>query len=204
MADGVKHIYLTKSGRKSKQKFTSYNFRDKNQKIYKMPIVPEDRLIDTEGINVRERDQEGLNRLREELAQTRRDLEAIRAAIAEQQNQQRNVLRQASENGQNRVNADEIETIISSVQNFNVDIKIPKFKDESTLNPMEFVEGLEKFFKIKNIKEDRKMLVVEHSLEGRASLWLDLRKEIQSYNEFKERFLDEFYSVPVRVQFKNS
>lgn len=69
---------------------------------------------------------------------------------------------------------------------------------------MEFVEGLEKFFKIKNVKDDRKMLIVEHALEGKASLWLDLRQNIQNYNEFKEQFLDEFYSVPTRVQFKNS
>lgn len=128
MADGVKHIYLTKSGRKSKQKFISYNFRDKNQTTDRMPIIPEDRFNVTEEMNIREHDQEGLNRLREELAQTRRDLEAMRATITEQ-HQQRNILRQAPENGQNRVNTGEIEAIISSVQNCNLDIKIPKFKE---------------------------------------------------------------------------
>lgn len=48
---------------------------------------------------------------------------------------------------------------------------MPIFKDEFTSNPVEFLEKLEKFFRLKNVKEDKKMLIVEHfALEGRASL----------------------------------
>jgi len=173
-----------------------------------MPIIPEGREIDTQGasVRVREEERENLNKLREELEQMRRDLEAMRMVNIQQQ-QHQNVLHQnVHDNGreQNHVNIEEVATMISNVQNFNLDIKMPKMKDELTSNPMEFLEELEKYFKIKNVKEDRKILIVEHSLEGRASLWFELQNNIQNYEEFKERFLEEFYSVPTRVQFKNS
>lgn len=67
---------------------------------------------------------------------------------AEQQHQQRDVPHQAlnNEGSRNHVNAEEIATVINNVQNCNLDIKMPTFRDELTSNPMEFVEGLEKFF----------------------------------------------------------
>lgn len=105
---------------------------------------------------------------------------------------------------QNYVNIGEVATMISDVQNVNFDMKMPKMKDELTSNPMEFLEELKKYFKIKNVKEDRKILIVEHSLEERAGLWFELQNNIQNYEEFKERFLEEFDLVPTRVQFKNS
>lgn len=51
--------------------------------------------------------------------------------------------------------------LISNVQNFNLlEIKMPTFKDEFTSNPVEFLEELEKVFRIKNVKEEKKMLIV--------------------------------------------
>lgn len=74
MAEDETHIYLTRSGRKAKQKYISYTFSGKNKQTYKMPIIPEDRPINTNKSNendAREQDREGLNRLREESERTR-------------------------------------------------------------------------------------------------------------------------------------
>ncbi|KMQ87280.1 protein disaggregation chaperone [Lasius niger] len=151
MAEDDECIYLTKSDRKAKQKFTSYNFTDRNKKTYKMPSTSEDHFVDTEEVhvNARERDRESLNSMREELERARRDLEVMRTGNAEQQYQQRNAFHQALDNEQvrDRVNTEKIATIISNVQNFNLDIKMPKFRDEFTSNLMKFVEGLENFLK---------------------------------------------------------
>lgn len=205
MDDNSENIYITKFGRKSKQKVNSYNLTE-NRKKKKMPIIPEDRGINTQEASVRgrEEDRESLNRLREELEQMRRDLEALRTVNIQQQQEHQNVRHQnGHDERETQVNIEEIATIISNVQNFNLDIKVPKFKDELNSNPMEFLEELEKYFKIKNIKDDRKILIVEHSLEGRAGLWFELQNNIQNYEEFKEQFFEEFYSVPTRVHFKN-
>lgn len=57
--------------------------------------------------------------------------------------------------------------------------------------------------------EENKIIDKESALNGRAKLWFDMYKgqfqtnrERSSYENFKELFLDEFYSVPLKVKMK--
>lgn len=172
-------------------------------------------------------EQGELTRQREELELLRQQLEAQRVALERQQQQlfQREQLQaqqlppvvvnnpivQQPENvnaqiDQNREQINrggiDIATIVSTVQNFHIDVKMPKFSNEMDKNPVEFLEELKKFFKVKNIKDERKIMMVEHALEGKASLWLELQPIVASFELFEEKFLTEFYPIPVRVLFK--
>lgn len=74
---------MTKSGRKSRQKFINYNPVGTRKTQYKMPNIPRNRPIEieeavTEGVE-KEQNQKSVNRLRAELEQTRRDFEDLRA-----------------------------------------------------------------------------------------------------------------------------
>ena len=44
---------------------------------------------------------------------------------------------------------------------------------------------------------------MESALEGRARAWFETQRDnFQGYDEFKDRFLREFYSVPIKVKIK--
>lgn len=94
--------------------------------------------------------------------------------------------------------------IIGNLQTMQLDVKPPKFSDEWKRNPLEFIEALEKFFKIKDVKENKKLIMAEHSLEGKAQIWINLNNNFISYSQFKLAFLNEFYSIPIRVKAKNT
>lgn len=100
------------------------------------------------------------------------------------------------------IKAEDLTAIISNVQNVHIDIKIPKFQNEIDKNSVEFIEEMQKFLKTKNIKGLRGMSIVEHALEGKANLWYSLTGGFTDFENFKEKFLEEFYSVPIRVRFK--
>lgn len=108
--------------------------------------------------------------------------------------------------GQSQANirsvAEDLTTIVSNAHSTQIDIKVPKFKNEIETNPVEFMTQMEKFSKMKNVREDRKMAFVELALEGKAGSWLNLKDNITNFNDFKIQFLEEFYSIPIRVRFK--
>lgn len=85
----------------------------------------------------------------------------------------------------------------------NLDIKMPKFHDETNINPRVFLDQLDKYFALKGISPERRLLVIEYFLEGRAKNWFELLSNLTSYDEFKQKFLDEFFSVPIRVKIEN-
>lgn len=43
---------------------------------------------------------------------------------------------------------------------------------------------------------------MEHALVGKANLWYNLKGNFRNFEEFKEEFLNEFYSIPIRVRVK--
>ena len=96
-------------------------------------------------------------------------------------------------------------SILNNLQVTNVEIKIPKFGNETEKNPKAFLEELERYFRIKNINIDSKKLVLaEHALEDQARIWIRYKRDaIVSYGQFKIEFLEEFYSVPIRVKLEN-
>lgn len=46
--------------------------------------------------------------------------------------------------------------------------------------------------------------MIEQALEGRAGLWFETKNNLTNYEQFKESFMNEFYSIPIRVRFKNA
>ena len=47
-------------------------------------------------------------------------------------------------------------------------------------------------------------MVIEGFLEGRVKVWFDMnRNNLMTIALFRQAFLEEFYSTPVKVQFKN-
>ena len=69
---------------------------------------------------------------------------------------------------------------------------------------MEFLDDAERFFKIKNIvSENNKINILNVLLQGRARVWLELQVNgFQSFAQFREGFLREFFSVPTQVKIK--
>lgn len=94
--------------------------------------------------------------------------------------------------------------LINRLQNFNIDIKMPKFSGEDSTNPREFLSDLEKYFIVKNVPEEQKIWVVHSTLEGRAKIWIDGRRSrINNYTGFKAAFIQEFYSTAIQIREKN-
>ena len=208
MAHDEKQVMKTKSGRVSKQRFNINDSSRKKIQTRKMlrdesPIVNEEirsRAIQTE--------RESLERQRRELEQMRQELETERNALRQRQQQQSRPDQfgnpQIIDNqGQNARGLEEITAIIGNMQNLHVDIKLPKFSNETERNPVEFLEEMERFFKLKSINNERRMMMIEHALGGKAAIWFELKINFDSYEQFREQFLEEFYSIPIRVIFKN-
>lgn len=81
--------------------------------------------------------------------------------------------------------------------------KIPKFKNENEMNPLEFLEILDRYLNLKNIKDDKKLAIVDMALERKAHLWWMLQSNIKTYEEFVKSFKEHFYSVATQVSVRN-
>lgn len=85
-----------------------------------------------------------------------------------------------------------------------VDIPMPKFCENLLRNPIEFLNEVDRFFRFKGIREEQKLVLIEHMLTGRARIWYTIhRRDLFNYIDFKEAFKTEFYSVPVQVRIRN-
>lgn len=120
---------------------------------------------------------------------------------AEDQNNEARIVR---ENARARDDAGDrlVDGLVNHFQYLNVNVKIPKFTDES--NPKAFIDDVERYLKYKNIHINHQMFVIDSWLEGRLKIWYDINQErLTTFEVFKAAFLDEFYSTPVKVHFKN-
>ena len=98
----------------------------------------------------------------------------------------------------------DINSCVSAMSFSNVEVKMPKFLDENESHPLEFLDRLDKFFRIKNISADKKMSAVEIALDRNARLWLDLQNDFENYEAFKVAFQASFFSVPIQVKVKSN
>lgn len=148
MANDENNIYVIKSGRVSKQKF-KLNISPNRRQTKKMPAIPRDGDIMTTSSSSQIGSMEAeWERLRTE----RRELEQMRAAYeAEKNRDQQRIDRDEAGQGQtNEHNViEQVAAVMSNVQQIHIDIKIPKFKDETDKHPMEFINELEKYLKTK-------------------------------------------------------
>lgn len=96
-----------------------------------------------------------------------------------------------------------IQTLIDSFRAITVDVKPPKFQENE--NPNQFFEKLEKFFILKQIPENNRTNILEGVFEGREKIWFDTCKPLfTSFEVFKTKFLEEFFSIPIRVKIKGN
>lgn len=99
--------------------------------------------------------------------------------------------------------ATEFIAMIGNVQLNHIDVNIPSFSDENSSNPLEFLDEVESYFKMRQIQLDRKLHVVTMLLKNKARIWMDLQDNFQNYDQFKDAFIEKFYTVEVQVRSKN-
>lgn len=95
-----------------------------------------------------------------------------------------------------------INGLVRQLHVVNLDAKVPRFTED--VNPLQFLEQLEGYFNLKNIRVENRLLALDGILEGRVNIWFQVSKAgINDFEHFKTEFRSEFYSIPVRVRFKN-
>lgn len=121
------------------------------------------------------------------------------------QNTQLTALRQqpAVDNDHNINNNNLVQTLVESLRAISIDIKLPKFEENE--NPNQFLDKLDKFFTVKRINEENKINILGTSFEGRVRVWFETQRvSFLDYNDFKNKFLNELYSIPTRVKIKRN
>jgi hypothetical protein len=152
------------------------------------------------------RQTEELKRLQQEL-QTQQELAKQVTELRREKAAQAEALNELRENR----NVPEVDMtsrllggLVNHFQCLQLEIKAPKFSEDDNQNPLQFLHELENYFSVSNISEAQKLWTVNSSLSGRAKTWWDINKDIcDDYENFKNLFKEEFYSVQYRVKSKN-
>lgn len=110
-------------------------------------------------------------------------------------------LREMIEN-QNGDNGSElVRLLVDGLRSININVKPPRFEESQNHN--QFIEKLENIFNLKNIANARCVNILDGAFNGRVSVWFDMqRNSCDDYDDFKTKFLAEFYSIPIRVRIK--
>ena len=105
-------------------------------------------------------------------------------------------------NGQQVPGTANICSVISALNNSrSIELKMPIFSDENEYNPLEFLDDIKKYFKIKNITTDeRKLDCLDIALDGKSRSWWKLQHNIHMFSNSERSFLNEFYATPVQVK----
>lgn len=87
-------------------------------------------------------------------------------------------------------------------RNSNIEVSKPLFfgnnKDQ---HPIDFLQNLEEYFKIKQFNREEKLIVIRDCLKGTAGNWFaTIKFQIKIYAEFRDAFIDEFWSREVQIQ----
>lgn len=84
----------------------------------------------------------------------------------------------------------------------NVEISKPLFYANSKdQHPIEFLQSLEEYFKVKQMTKEEKLIIIRDCLKGTAGNWYSTVKfQIRNYTEFRDVFIDEFWSRPIQIQ----
>lgn len=192
---------VTRSGRKTVQKYRNLNFRQRGtarsnagtaDSIDQINMGKDQETIQDEA----SRQTTEIQRLTGLVAEMQRQIEAVR--VANRPNE-RNV---GPPHHEGNIIQRELATIIDA-QNSRLDVPIPIFENENSANPVKFLDDMETYFQAKNTQETRKIVIMESALKGKASVWYHLtRAEIRNFQDFKKMFLSEFYSVRTQVEIK--
>lgn len=159
---------------------------------------------------VRQEQREGISQLQAEIKKLQAQLQnqpgqnddVTRAQVLE--NERHEALQRVEQPARQNAAITEICDYISNINHTQLDVKYPKFSDENSRNPLEFLCDLEKYFSIKNVPDHRKISIVELALENKAQYWISLQNKFTRYEQFREQFINEFYSIPIQVKVKNT
>jgi len=84
----------------------------------------------------------------------------------------------------------------------HIEISKPTFygnyKDQ---HPIDFLQNLEKYFRVKQINNEKKLLIIRDCLRNAAGDWFaTVRFQIRNYSDFRDVFIDEFWSREIQIQ----
>lgn len=145
---------------------------------------------------------------RQRLVEERIELERMRNSLRinplpQQQEIDRNQPQIQPANDNNATNGELVNGLVTHFQNLQINLNLPKFNEDH--NPLEYLEEVERYFKLKNIRNEHKLALIENIIDGRARTWYEAIKDsIDTFEAFKQSFKEEFYSIPERVRFKNN
>ena len=153
---GDKFIYVKRSGRETNRIVPNlFSISRSRVRKAKMPIMNDDNRQPQETRNPNGSStnqnyeailQAEIERLRIQLENAQRQLVAAQAVAPAAQNLIHDPVPQQ---GTTIISNSEMCNLIGGLNFANLDIKIPKFIDENTCNPKEFLEDWEKFFRVK-------------------------------------------------------
>lgn len=165
--------------------------------------------------------EEQLRVERERLDRQRGEWEALRLRMVDEMREAREAreaqdreirrLREENEQLRNNSNATEggernagmLNGLVHGIQSMNLNVKLPRFGNDLTVNPNEFVEQVEKYFRVKKVQDECKLLVLETLLDGRARDWYKAQNNAYAdFEAFKVAFIEEFYSTATQVRLK--
>ena len=204
-------VIVTRYGRHARQLHFSYNTQ-RSRKRRRNETMDEN---NQQGVDemARQRqeilaEQNRLRALREELESMRNNMQAQqeimnrqRQELARQAQQPLNLAREIQRTEPAIAVAD-VGNIISSINNAQISITFPKFDNEHSKNPVEFLNEFDKYCLIKQINNENKKILISQCFTGKARTWANSRGDFQTFDAFRAAFLDEFYSIPVRANRK--
>lgn len=197
--------------RKRKQDFTPYGVRTRSKTKENCEQITNNNFnILTEKMDQQKLQQQidELKKQMQRLSQTNESLRAQNLTLLEQANAAQQARLEAANqvaHAQQLANAN-LErlqgiSIIEHLQTFNTNVRIPKFNDK--INPKEYLEQIKKYFDVKAIRAPQQILMLENILDAPIKVWYqNVKNSIQNFDQFKEAFLKQFYSIPIRLHFK--
>lgn len=127
---------------------------------------------------------DGVEQLRKEVNDLRREIECLRAIVL---------------NGANQGD--------SAKKSFKVpiEIKLPIFRDENRDSPIEFMRSFDQYCAIKEVPSEFIPILLESALQDRAGMWFQVVKnELYDFDQFRTAFVNEFFSVEVKTRAKDA
>ncbi|XP_043474362.1 uncharacterized protein LOC122506313 [Leptopilina heterotoma] len=93
------------------------------------------------------------------------------------------------------------ETLNDAFKTFNFNFE--KFDLGEFENPHYFLERIDKFFVLNRISIDEQLTILKYLLHGKVKTWFHIQQSpFIDINDFKIKFLNYFFSIPIQVNFK--
>ncbi|KAF0721110.1 AP2/ERF domain-containing protein PFD0985w-like [Aphis craccivora] len=75
------------------------------------------------------------------------------------------------------------------------------FGNNKDQHPIDFLQNLEEYFKIKQFSKEEKLIIIRDCLKSAAGNWFaTIRFQVREYSEFRDAFINEFWSREIQIQ----